>query len=85
MTMGISICFQVKCPVRILHAYEDAEWNWNGSVKMLEMFQSEDVDLILRKQGNHRLMKSRDLTLLTYVLGNLLSEIQHSRATKSKL
>ena len=39
--------------------------------------KAEDVDLVVRKLGNHRLMKPRDLTLLTYTLDGLIKECEH--------
>ncbi len=54
-------------------------------MRLLTMVESEDVDLILRKKGNHRLMKPRDLTLLTYTLDNLIKEYEYEWKAKSKL
>ena len=73
--------FQIKCPIRILHAFKDEEVDWQKSLQLLENVETQDVGLIIRKQGNHRMMKPRDLTLLTYTIQELLTEIE----SKSKL
>ena len=70
------IKLQVKCPIRILHAFGDEEVDWQKSFQFLENIDNPDADLIIRKQGNHRLMKPRDLTLLTYTIQNLLDQIE---------
>lgn len=70
------ILLQVKCPVRILHAFNDEEVDWQKSFQFLENIENPDADLIIRKKGNHRLMKPRDLTLLTYTIQNLLDQIE---------
>ena len=49
------------------------------------MVETNDFDLFIRKQGNHRLMKPRDLTLLTYAIHNLLMELELPPNDKSKL
>ena len=60
--------------MRILHAIGDKEVPWSYSLKLFKAVESEDVDLVLRKRGNHRLMKSRDLTLLLSTLTLMLQE-----------
>ncbi len=52
----------------------------------MEQVETLDADVIIRKQGNHRLMKPRDLTLLTYTIHSLLQhlELEQERA-KSKI
>ena len=55
---GITFHFlQVNCPVRLLHAFGDEDVEWKSSMRLLQSLQSSQVDLILRKSGNHRLMK----------------------------
>ena len=59
-----------------MHALKDEEVELEKSQTFLEQVASKDVDLIVRKQGNHRLMKPRDLTLLTYVIHKLIEDIE---------
>ena len=58
---------QVNCPVRLLHAFGDEDVEWKSSMRLLQSLESSQVDLILRKSGNHRLMKPQ----------GSLKEIQH--------
>ena len=52
--------------------------DWQKSLQLLENVENQDVDLIIRKQGNHRMMKPRDLTLLTYAIQDLLDQIENN-------
>ena len=69
--------FQIDCPIRILHALNDEEIDMEKSRIFLDQVNTKNVDLIIRKQGNHRLMKPRDLTLLIYTLHKLLQDIDN--------
>ena len=65
---------QIHCPIRIIHAIDDDEVHWSNSLKLLKAVQCEDVDLVIRKFGDHRLMKPRDLTLALYTMDLMLKE-----------
>ena len=67
---------QIHCPIRIIHAFKDEEVDLEKSQTFLENVATLNVDLFVRKQGNHRLMKPRDLTLVTYVIDKLLKDIE---------
>ena len=73
----------------MVHAWNDDEVPYEDSLLFQENVESKDVDVIIRKQGNHRLMKQRDLTLLTYTVHSLLMELelktQNSSSGSSKL
>lgn len=69
----------------ILHAFGDQEVGWESSVKLLESLEGKDVDLILRKTGNHRLMKSGGIKITRkiglkkfFTMNNFLSKTLHS-------
>ena len=55
---------------------KDEEVDVENSQTFLEQVASKNVDLIIRKQGNHRLTKPRDLTLLAYVVHKLIDDIE---------
>jgi len=67
---------EIHCPIRIIHALKDEEVDLEKSQIFLENVASKNVDLVVRKQGNHRLMKPRDLTLLTYVIHKLIEDVE---------
>ena len=72
--------------MRVIHALKDEEIDYEKSLQFMEQAETSDADVIVRKQGNHRLMKPRDLTLLTYTIHRLLQhlELEQERA-KSKI
>ncbi|WP_297370518.1 carboxylesterase [Acidocella sp.] len=61
-------------PVRILHGLQDDAVPWKLSEVLLEKLESQDVELIFVKNGDHRLARERDLTLLTRTVAALLGE-----------
>ncbi len=75
---SIYLCFrfQLDCPVRILHALQDEDVPWKSSLNLLEKVTNLDSDLVIRKRGNHRLMRPADLTLLVYTVDSLLITIE---------
>jgi pimeloyl-ACP methyl ester carboxylesterase len=64
----------INCPVRILHGMQDQDVPWQHSLKLVEGLASEDVRLILVKDGGHRLSSDADLLLLSQTLFTLLGE-----------
>lgn len=65
----------ISCPIKIIHALKDEEVDVEKSRLFLDQVDSKDVDLIIRKQANHRLMKPKDLTLITHTINQLLENI----------
>jgi pimeloyl-ACP methyl ester carboxylesterase len=64
----------ITCPVRILHGMNDPEIPWRHSLKLAECLKTPDVRLIFVKDGDHRLSRDEDLSLLTQTLTTLLGE-----------
>ena len=61
----------IACPVRLLHGMVDADVPWRVSVALAERLTSTDVELILVKDGDHRLSEPADLARLTGVIAAL--------------
>jgi len=59
-------------PVRLLHGQRDPDVPWQRSLTLAEKLESEDVRCIFVKDGDHRLARPSDLTLLTTVLAGML-------------
>ena len=59
-------------PVRLLHGQRDPDVPWQRSLTLAEKLESEDVRCIFIKDGEHRLARPSDLTLLATVLAELL-------------
>lgn len=62
----------LHCPVRLLHGQRDPDVPWQTSLCQAERLQSDDVQVTLVKDGDHRLSRPSDLALLRRMLGELL-------------
>ena len=63
---------EVACPVRILHGLKDQTVTHVKSVKLMKAMASKDIELILRKAGDHLMEQPEDLSLMAYVLDTLI-------------
>ena len=59
-------------PIRLLHGMSDADVPYEVSLKLAEHVVSDDVEVILIKDGDHRLSTSKDLMILTAQIEKLL-------------
>ncbi len=73
MLLGTKI--PIDCPVRLIHGLKDADVPWETSQRLSESLGSNDVEVILVKEGDHRLSEDRDLARLTAVLESLIERI----------
>jgi pimeloyl-ACP methyl ester carboxylesterase len=64
----------IACPVRVLHGMRDQDVPWQHSLKLAECLQTENARLIFVKDGDHRLSRDADLSLLRETLFALLGE-----------
>jgi pimeloyl-ACP methyl ester carboxylesterase len=62
------------CPVRLLHGQRDPDVPWEMSLRLAEQIAGEDVQVVLVKDGDHRLSRPQDLALLSRTLASLLGE-----------
>jgi pimeloyl-ACP methyl ester carboxylesterase len=62
----------LDCPVRLLHGQRDPDVPWQTALQIAEQLASEDVQVTLVKDGNHRLSRPQDLALLMRTVGALL-------------
>jgi len=58
----------LDCPVRLIHGMRDLDVPWQTSLRLAERLTSPDVELILVKDGDHRLSTDEDLERLTRVV-----------------
>ncbi|XP_078283075.1 palmitoyl-protein thioesterase ABHD10, mitochondrial-like isoform X1 [Rhinoraja longicauda] len=65
----------VACPVRLIHGMKDKLVPWHNSVRVAEQLASEDVNIILRKDADHRMSQPEDLKLLLSVVGDLMHRL----------
>ncbi|XP_063062444.1 abhydrolase domain containing 10, depalmitoylase b [Engraulis encrasicolus] len=65
----------VTCPVRLLHGLKDEDVPWHISMQVAERVLSADVDVILRRHGQHRLADKDDIKLIVYTIDDLIDKL----------
>jgi len=61
----------VTCPVRLLQGQKDPDVPWQTALCIAEQLQSNDVEITLVKDGDHRLSRPQDLALLVRTVAAL--------------
>ncbi len=61
----------IDCPVRLLHGQNDADVPWEISLKLAQALRSDDIQLVLIKDGDHRLSRDSDVALLLHAIATL--------------
>ena len=70
--LDLSRPLPVKAKVRILHGVKDDAVPFERSLDLMALIESEDVDLVYRKNGEHRMSSEDDLQLMIKHLEELL-------------
>ncbi len=60
-------------PVRLLHGQRDTDVPFSQSVRLAELLRSDDVQVTLVKDGDHRLSRDADIALLIRIVEDLPS------------
>ncbi len=63
----------IDAPVRLLHGQCDDAVPWVLSTEIAERLRSDDVQVVLVKDGDHRLSRPADLALLTRTVEELIA------------
>jgi len=63
----------LDCKVRLLHGQADPDVPWEIALRTAEQLTGTDVEVVLVKDGDHRLSRPRDLALLRRTLASLLA------------
>ena len=61
----------IRCPVRLLHGQRDADVPWEVSLELAKALRSDDIQVTLIKDGDHRLSREADIALLKATLATL--------------
>jgi pimeloyl-ACP methyl ester carboxylesterase len=54
----------INAPVRLLHGQRDADVPWDVSLRLARQLRSDDIQVTLVKDGDHRLSRDTDIALL---------------------
>jgi pimeloyl-ACP methyl ester carboxylesterase len=65
----------LDCPVRLLHGQADADVPWTLALELADKLRSADVQVILVKDGDHRLSRDEDIELLIATVARLLERL----------
>lgn len=71
---------ELDIPVRLIHGTADPDVPWTQSQKLMNALTSHDVELILIKDGDHRLSEPRDLARMIAVVERLCDQVAASSA-----
>ena len=64
----------LDCPVRLLHGQADPDVPWQLSLRLAGKLRSADVQVVLIKDGDHRLSREQDIALLLRTIAALAGE-----------
>lgn len=65
----------LDCPVRLIQGQNDPDVPWQYALETQKQLRSADVQLLLIKDGDHRLSRDGDIALLLQTVGNLLEKL----------
>lgn len=66
----------IDCPVRLIHGQADRDVPWEYSVRLARQLRSDDVHVMLVKDGDHRLSRVADIARLLAQLEWLLDSLE---------
>ena len=61
----------IDCSIRLLHGQRDADVPWDVSLRLVGALRSDDVQVTLIKDGDHRLSREQDIALLFRTVASL--------------
>jgi pimeloyl-ACP methyl ester carboxylesterase len=65
----------LSVPVRLLHGQQDTSVPWQTSLRLAADITGGDVEVVLTKDGDHRLSRPQDLSRLCAVLDDVMAGI----------
>ncbi len=66
----------LDCPVRILQGMADPDVPWRHALKLVDALRSDDVELVLVKNGDHRLSADVDIARLCATVETLCASLE---------
>ena len=65
----------IDCPVRLIHGQRDPDVPWHHSPHLASLIRSDDVQVTLVKDGDHRLSREQDIALLLRTAQDLVERL----------
>lgn len=65
----------IDCPVVLTHGVLDEDVPWEFSMLLAAQLRAEQVDILIRKDADHRLSRQQDIVLIVQALDDLLVEL----------
>ena len=65
----------LTAPLRLMHGLADPDVPWRQSLRLLENWRGSDGELLLIKDGDHRLSRPQDLEMLSGMLSGLAERL----------
>ena len=65
-------CINLACPVRLIQGQKDEDVPWKTALKIADCLASDDVEITLIKDGDHRLSRDQDLARMTAIVARLV-------------
>jgi len=72
----------LTCPVRLLQGQRDDDVPWQTALALAAALRSDDVQVVLIKDGDHRLSREADIALLLRTVDALYADLLTGAATK---
>ncbi|MFM7404111.1 MAG: alpha/beta fold hydrolase [Erythrobacter sp.] len=66
--LRLESAIDLTCPVRLLHGKADADVPWDVSLRLKSALRSDDVQVTLVEDGDHRLSRESDIAILKVIV-----------------
>ncbi|CCQ72075.1 carboxylesterase [Magnetospira sp. QH-2] len=73
---------ELHCPVRLIHGKRDEDVPWATSLRIAERLKTTDVEVLLVKDGDHRMSEPQDIDRLCRVVDDLLTLVEEEPMTE---
>jgi len=68
------VLIELDVPIRLIHGKRDRDISYECSKKLFRQVRSQDKELLLIEDGDHRLSKPEDLKIMLHALNDILGD-----------